>query len=133
MTRFKLAIASSLLITACVTFPTTVHAQCTRCCFPYANLTVNPTTAEEGQPVVVTTGVLNCLPYARVITVKVNVTPSTACASFAEAFSISVYVPPLQGRTVTYTFAAPKCDGIYKVTESVSNAPGYATKNLTVN
>jgi hypothetical protein len=129
----KLAFALTALIIGCLATPTMVYAQCTRCCFDYANVTVNPTTAEEGQPVVVTTGVFNCRPYAQVIIAKVNVTPSTACALFAEAFYIRAYVPPFQHRILTYTFAAPNCDGTYKVTESVSTASGYATTTLTVN
>jgi len=129
----KLLIASSVLITACLVFSTTLHAQCTRCCFPYPNLAVSPTIAEEAQPVVLTTRVQNCLSYARVITVKVNVTPPTTCASFAEAFSITVYVPRLQGRTVSYTFSAPNCDGRYKVIDSVSGVSGSATAYFTVN
>jgi hypothetical protein len=132
MTRPKLAIVQLALVIACLTFPAAVHAQCTRCCFPYPNLTLNPSTAQEGEPVIVTTVLLNCSPYSRVLTAKVNVTPPSACAKFAEAFSTSAYVPPFQSRTVTYTFAAPKCRGTYEVTESSSNASGYATRTLTV-
>jgi len=128
----KLAFTLTALIIGCMATPRTVHAQCTRCCFEYPNVSVHPTTAEKGQPVVVTTGVFNCRPYPQVITAKVNVTPSPACASFAEAFYISAYVPQFQHRILTYTFAAPNCDGTYKVTESVSTASGYATKTLTV-
>jgi hypothetical protein len=108
-----------------------VQGQCTRCCFPYPNVSVSPTTAEEGQPVALTTTVLNCS-YGRVFTIKVNVTPNDiSCSSFAEAFSASVYVPPFQSRTLTYTFPAPKCDSTYKV--SAGSAAGIATTTLTVN
>jgi hypothetical protein len=129
----KFAVASVVVITAWLTFPTAVHAQCTRCCFPNANVTVSPATTEEGQPVVVTSVVLNCLPIRRLITVTVNVMPGPTCASFAEAFSVTALVPRLSSRTVTYTLAAPKCEGNYTVKETVSNAPGYATKTLKVN
>ena len=132
MMRLKLAIPVLSMIS--VMFPAIVHAQCTRCCFPSPNVSVSPVTAEEGQSVVVTTVLLNCSPYARVLTAKVNVTPnSSTCASFAEAFSINAYVLPFRSRTVSYTFAAPNCDGGYKVTEWSSNATGYATATLTVN
>jgi hypothetical protein len=66
----KLAFTLTALIIGCMATPRTVHAQCTRCCFSYANVTVNPTTAEEGQPVVVSTGVFNCRPFAQVITAR---------------------------------------------------------------
>ena len=133
MSKPKLAFMLAALVVAWLTFPAAAHAQCTRCCFAYANLSVNPTTAEEGQPVMVTTVALNCSPYSRVITATVNVKPEAACVSFAEAFKTSVYVPPFQSRTVTYTFAAPKCRGTYQVTESSSNASGSAKRTLTVN
>jgi len=132
MTKAKFVVALTLLAMAYLTLAASAQAQCTRCCFSYPNLAVNPTTAQEGQPVVVTTVLQNCLPYPRVITAKVNVQPGTACASYAEAFSMSIYVPRLQSRTVSYTFAAPKCRGSYQVIESSSNASGAATKTLTV-
>lgn len=118
----------------CLIFTAMAHAQCTRCCFPSPNVTVSPATAEEGQSVMVTTVLLNCSSYTRVLTATVNVTPSnTACTSFAEAFKISAYVSPYRSRTVSYTFAAPNCDGTYAVTEKTSNASGYAKATLTVN
>jgi hypothetical protein len=67
-----------------------------------------PPTAAEGQPVMVTTVLQNCS-YSRVITAKMNVKAGTACASSAEVFSMSAYVPAYQSRTVSYTFAAPRC------------------------
>jgi hypothetical protein len=124
----KLIVALSLIVASA----TLAGAQCIRCCFPASNLSVTPATAEEGQPVVLMVSVVNCQPFPRVITVKINVTPGPACESFAEAFSISAYIPRPQARTVTYTFDAPKCVGPYKVTESSSNAPGTVTKTLTV-
>jgi hypothetical protein len=132
-TSLTMSIVTTTLLAALATFPTMAHGQCTRCCFPTANVTVSPSTAEEGQPVVLTTVVLNCAPESKVITVKVNVTPSAACALFAEAFAIQAYVPRLQSRTVTYTFSAPRCEGGYQVTETSSNASGSATATLTVN
>jgi hypothetical protein len=132
MIRLKLAVL--VLSVACAMFPAIVHAQCTRCCFPAPNVSVSPVTAEEGQSVVVTTVLLNCSPIARVLTAKVNITPNnSSCASFAEAFSVTALVLPFRSRTVSYTFAAANCDGGYEVTESSSNAPGYATAILTVN
>jgi hypothetical protein len=128
----KSAIALAVVVTACFT-SAEAHAQCVRCCFPAPNVVVSPATTEEGQPVVVTIHVLNCQGFRRVITAKVNVTPSAACASFAEAFSVTALVPPVSGRTLTYTLAAPKCEGTYKLTESSSNAPGSATTSLKVN
>lgn len=129
-----------LVLALPLTLTTGARAQCTRNCgippycitHPVPNLSVNPSTAEQGQPVVVTSTVRNCVVYPEVITVRVNVTPERACAAFAEAFSVSAYVPRLESRTVSYTFAAPKCSGTYKVTESSSNASGTATKTLTV-
>jgi hypothetical protein len=133
MTRL-IPIASVVLAAACLTGSRTAHAQCTRCCFPSPNVTVSPATAEEGQSVVVTTVLLNCSSYSRVLSATVNVTPNNSgCASFAEAFTISAYVLPFRSRTVSYTFAAPNCDGTYAVTEKSSNAYGYATATLTVN
>jgi hypothetical protein len=79
-------VALAMLAIASLTFAPAADAQCTRCCFQYPNLTLTPDTAAEGQPVMVTTVLQNCLPYSRVISGKVNVTPPTACASFAEAF-----------------------------------------------
>jgi hypothetical protein len=119
-------------------FPTIARGQCTRCCgacpppCDRPNLTVSPSTAEEGRPVVLTTVVYNCATENRVITVKVNVTPSAACAAFAEAFAIEAYVPEHESRTVAYTFSAPKCEGVYQVKGAVSNAGGTAEATLTV-
>jgi len=119
---------------ACLTFTSTAHAQCTRCCFPSSNVTVSPTTAEEGQSVIVTTVLLNCSSYPRVLTATVNVTPNNAaCTSFAEAFKVSAYILPYRSRTVSYTFAAPHCRGTYSITEKSNNTTGYATATLTVN
>jgi hypothetical protein len=132
MNKAKLIVPLTILAMAFLVFAPAVQAQCTRCCFQYPNLTLTPATAAEGQPVMVTTVLQNCLPYPRVITAKVNVKPGTACALFAEAFSVSAYVPAFQSRTVSYTFAAPRCRGTYQVIESSSNASGYATKTLTV-
>ena len=127
-------IALMAFAAAFLTFAATAHAQCTRCCFPYSNVTVSPTTAEEGQSVVVTTVLLNCSSYPRVLTATVNVTPkNAACASFAEAFKVSAYILPYRSRTVSYTFAAPHCRGTYLITEKSSNTTGYATTTLTVN
>ena len=131
MNNAKLIVVLTISAIAFLVFAPAVQAQCTRCCFPYPNLTVTPITAREGQPVMVTTVLQNCS-YSRVITAKVNVKPGTACATFAEAFSMSAYVPAFQSRTVSYTFAAPRCHGTYQVIESSSNASGYATKTLTV-
>src|SRR5437660_3740281 len=117
---------------ACLTSAASAHAQCTRCCFPSSNVTVSPTTAKEGQSVIVTTVLLNCSSYARVLTATVNVTPNNAaCGSFAEAFKVSAYVLPYRSRTVSYTFAAPHCRGTYAITEQSSNTTGYATATLT--
>jgi hypothetical protein len=119
---------------ASLTFTATAHAQCTRCCFPSSNVTVSPTTAQEGQSVIVTTVLLNCSPDPRVLTATVNVTPeNAACTAFAEAFKASAYILPYRSRTVSYTFAAPHCRGAYSITEKSSNTPGYATATLTVN
>ena len=133
MSKAELAVMVAVLVTASLAEPKVAYSQCTRCCFPAANLTVTPATAQKGQPVVLTTGVLNCSPYQRVIIATVNLAPASSCTAYAEAFSIKVYVPPFQARTATYTFAAPKCSGTYKVIESVSNFPGSVTKTLTVN
>jgi hypothetical protein len=131
MNKAKLIIALALVAMVSLAFAPAAPAQCTRCCFPYPNLTLTPTTAAEGQPVMVATVLQNCS-YSRVITAKINVKPGTACASFAEAFSMSAYVPAYQSGTFSYTFAAPRCRGTYQVIESSSNASGYVTKNLTV-
>jgi len=132
MIRLKLTVL--VLSVACAVFPAIVHAQCTRCCFPAPNVSVSPVTAEEGQSVVVTAVLLNCSSFQRVLTAKVNVTPSnSACASFAEAFQVSALLLPFRSRAVSYTFAAANCDGRYEVKESSSNASGIATAILTVN
>lgn len=110
-----------------------LHAQCTRCCFPNPNITVTPAKAKEGQPVMLTVVVVNCGLAAEVVTAKVNVTPGKACAPFAEAFSTKVFLRArFQARTLTYMLDAPACQGTFKVTESSSNAPGKAIKNLKV-
>jgi hypothetical protein len=129
MNRASFIVAVAMLAIASLTFAPAAHAKCTRCCFQYPNLTLTPDTAAEARPVMVITVLQNCLPYPRVISAKVNVTPRTACASFAEAFSMSAYVPAFQSRTVSYTFAAPRCRGTYQVIESSSNASKYATKS----
>ena len=50
---------------------TLAGAQCTRCCgnccISKPNVSVSPMTAQQRQPVVATTTLLNCLPYATVI------------------------------------------------------------------
>jgi hypothetical protein len=131
-------IVTMTLFAVLAIFPTIARGQCTRCCglcsppCDRPNLTVSPSTAEEGQPVVLMTVVHNCASEGKVATVKVNVTPSAACASFAEAFAIQAYVPAFESRTVTYTFSAPKCEGAYRVAETSSNAAGSATATLTV-
>ncbi len=130
MIRHKLAIA--VLIAACLMFPAMVHAQCTRCCGRtgfVTSLSVTPTTAEEGQPVSVTIGVSSCFSVAKVFTATVNLTPTiSACASFAEAFSVSGIIFPGGHRIFTYTLPAPKCDSTYNVTMN-----GTSRGTLTVN
>jgi hypothetical protein len=63
---------------ACLTFAASAHGQCTRCCFPSSNVTVSPTTAQGAQSVIVTTVLLNCSVYPRVLTATVSVTPNNA-------------------------------------------------------
>ena len=116
MIRLKLV---TLLGVACVMFPAIAHAQCTRCCGVQGfltSLTVTPTTAEEGQPVSITISVSSCYYTAKVFTATVSLTPIvSACASFAEDFSVSAKLYPGQHRIFTYTLPAPKCDSDYDV------------------
>jgi len=92
-------------------------------------LTVTPTTGKEGQPVSVTLGVSSCFSVATVFTATVNLTPAvSACASFAEAFSVSGLIYPGGHRVFTYTLPAPKCDSTYNVTMN-----GTVKATLTVN
>jgi hypothetical protein len=130
-------IVTMTLLALLAIFPTIARGQCTRCCGACSpcdrlNLGVNPSTAEEGQPVVLTTVIHNCGREGGVFTVRMNVTPSAPCASFAEAFGIEAYVPGSESRTVTYTFSAPKCEGVYQVRETSSSALGTAAATLTV-
>ena len=130
MIRHRLALA--VLGAACLMFPAMVHAQCTRCCGIsrfVTSLTVTPTIAEEGQPVSVTIGVSSCFSVAKVFTATVNLTPTVpACASFADAFSVSGILYPGSHRIFTYTLPAPKCDSTYNVTMN-----GTVRATLTVN
>jgi hypothetical protein len=64
MNKAKLIVALTILAMPFLVFAPAVQAQCTRCCFQYPNLTLTPATAAEGQPVMVTTVLQNCLPYA---------------------------------------------------------------------
>lgn len=126
----KLFLAAALLLVNAAASLT--NAQCTRCCFPFPNISVNPAITLQNQAVTVTTTVVNCRPYRMVITAKVSVSPESGCTSFAEAFSLQALIPGFESRTLTYTFPAPKCNATYQVKESSSNATGTATKTLTV-
>ncbi len=123
-----------LVMAACFVVTATARAQCTRCC-PFGlqpNVKVSPKRVVPGQPVVVTTTLYNCNTFPRVFTARVNVLPRAACAPFAEAFSISALVGPVQERTVSYTFAAPNCRGTYKVRETANDVIGIAKAKLFV-
>jgi len=77
----------------------------------------------------VTIGVTSSYLVAKVFSATVNIMPqNTACAAFAEAFSVSGTIFPGQHRIFTYTLPAPNCDSTYNV---IMN--GVIRATLTVN
>jgi hypothetical protein len=130
--RVKLAVAA--LGAACMMFPAVVHTQCTRSCgFGEGFITsvaVVPTTAEGGQPVTVSVGIINVSRFSPALfrgTVTIS-SEASACASFDEGVWVSAVIPPSAHRILSYTLSAPQCEATYKVTLN-----GKGTATLTVN
>ncbi len=113
----KLAI--TVLIVACLAFPAIAHGYCypasTRLAGSYLLLDVQPA-AVEGARVPVVIDLNNCYRAPILFSATVNITPTnSACASYAEAFSIRSTISWGNYSFIHY-LPAPHCASTYNVT-----------------